>query len=102
MIKRIKHSLEYLVDKSSQNKTSIAEENLLNDFAFDQYQNSKWNETTMGNPDEVSQHIYQGIQLRIGKKKNFNPYLKYMAAASILFLIGLGFFFKPGFSVEKQ
>ena len=102
MIKRIKHSLEHLIDKSSRNKTSLAEENLLNDFAFHQYQNSKWSETAMGNPHEVSQNIYEGIQLRIGKKRNFNPYLKYMAAASILFLVGLGFFFKPGFSVEKH
>lgn len=102
MIKRIKHSLEHLIDKSSRNKTSIAEENLLNDFAFTQYQNSKWNEISMGNPDEVSRNIYEDIQLRIGKKKTFNPYLKYMAAASILFLVGLGFFFKPSLSTEKQ
>jgi len=102
MIKRIKHSLEYLIDKSSQNKTSITEENLLDDFAFTQYQNSKWNEISMGNPDEVSRNLYEDIQLRIGKKKTFNPYLKYMAAASILFLVGLGFFFKPSLSIEKQ
>ncbi|KIO50881.1 FecR family protein [Flavobacterium hibernum] len=102
MIKRIKHSLEHLIDKSSRNKTSIAEENLLNDFAFTQYQNSKWNEISMGNPDEVSRNIYEDIQLRIGKKKTFNPYLKYMAAASIIFLVGLGFFFKPSLSTEKQ
>ncbi|PIF29896.1 FecR family protein [Flavobacterium sp. 9] len=102
MIKRIKHSLEYLIDKSSRNKTSIAEENLLNDFAFTQYQLSKWNDTSMGNSDEVSQEIYENIQLRIGKKKSFNPYLKYMAAASILFLVGLGFYFKSNIAVEKQ
>jgi hypothetical protein len=102
MIKRIKHSLEYLIDKSSRNKTSIAEENLLNDFAFTQSQLSKWNDDSMGNSDEVSQEIYENIQLRIGKKKSFNPYLKYMAAASILFLVGLGFYFKSNIAVEKQ
>jgi len=102
MIKRIKHSLEHLVDKSSRNKTTIAEENLLNDFAFTQYQKSKWDDASMGNPDEVSQDIYDNIQLRIGKKKTFYPYLKYMAAASILFLVGLGFFLKPKIAVEKQ
>ncbi|WPO78399.1 FecR family protein [Flavobacterium sp. KACC 22761] len=102
MIKRIKHSLEHLIDKSSRNKTSIAEENLLNDFAFNQYQKSKWDELSMGNSDEVSQNIYDNIQLRIGKKKTFYPYLKYMAAASILFLAGLGFWLKPKIAVEKQ
>ncbi|MBS7229620.1 FecR family protein [Flavobacterium psychroterrae] len=102
MIKRIKHSLEYLVDKSSRNKTSEAEENLLNDFALNEYQNSKWEESSMGNSNEVSQNIYENIQLRIGKKKTFHPYLKYMAAASILFLAGLGFFLKPKIAVEKQ
>ncbi len=102
MIKRIKHSLEHLIDKSSQNKTSVAEENLLNDFALNQYQKSKWDESLMGNADAVSQDIYENIQLRIGKKKTFNPYLKYMAAASILFLIGLGFFYKPNVTAEKQ
>ncbi|MEP6804410.1 MAG: FecR family protein [Flavobacterium sp.] len=102
MIKRIKHSLEYLVDKSSRNKTSQAEENLLNDFALNEYQNSIWEESLMGNSSEVSQKIYQNIQLKIGKKKTFTPYLKYMAAASILLLAGLGFFLKPKIAVEKQ
>lgn len=102
MIKRIKHSLEYLIDKSSRNKTSEAEENLLTNFALSEYQNAKWDESLMGNSDEVSKNIYDGIQLRIVKKKTFNPYLKYMAAASILFLVGLGFFFKPGIAAEKQ
>lgn len=102
MIKRIKHSLEYLIDKSSRNKTSHAEENLLNDFALIEYKNSKWDESSMGNSDEVFQDIYENIQLRIGKKKTFSPYLKYMAAASILFLVGLGFFYKPNVTAEKQ
>lgn len=102
MIKRIKHSLEYLLDKSSRGKTSSAEENLLNDFAFSEYQNSKWDAHLMGNPEEVSQNIYDEIQLRIGKKKTFNPYLKYMAAASILFLLGLGFFLRPNVLNQKQ
>ncbi|SEO65068.1 FecR family protein [Flavobacterium sp. CF108] len=102
MIKRIKHSLEYLIDKSSRNKTSEAEENLLNNFALSEYQNSNWDESSMGNSVEVSKNIYDGIQLRMVKKKTFNPYLKYMAAASILFLAGLGFFFKPDFAKEKQ
>lgn len=102
MVKRLKHSLEYLIDKSSRNKTSAAEENLLNDFAFNEFQNAKWEETSMGNPVEVSQNIYEGIQLRMSKKKTFNPYLKYMAAASILFLVGLGFLFRPNVAVEKQ
>lgn len=78
MIKRIKHSLENLIDRSFQNKTSKAEENLLNDFAFTEYQKSKWNDALMGNSDEASQNIYEGIQLRIGETKTFNPYLKYM------------------------
>jgi len=102
MIKRIKHSLEYLLDKSSQSKTSAAEENLLNDFAFNEYQNSKWDNGLMGNPEDASQNIYDGIQLRIGKKKTFNPYLKYIAAASILFLVGLGFLFRPNVLDQKQ
>lgn len=102
MIKRIKHSLEYLIDKSTRNKTSGAEENLLNNFALSEYQNSKWEESSMGNSVEVSKNIYDGIQLRMVKKKTFNPYLKYMAAASILFLAGLSFFFKPDFAKEKQ
>lgn len=102
MIKRIKHSLEYLLDKSSREKTSRAEETLLNDFAFSEYQNSKWDESVLGNPEDASQNIYDEIQLRIGKKKNFNPYLKYMAAASILFLLGLGFFLRPNVLNQKQ
>ncbi|MEN2398925.1 FecR family protein [Flavobacterium sp. MC2016-06] len=102
MVKRIKHSLEYLIDRSTQQKTSEAEENLLNDFASNEYQNSEWNEALMGNSYEASKNIYEGIQLRIEKKKTFNPYLKYMAAASILFLVGLGFFFKPSVAIEKQ
>ncbi len=102
MIKKIKHSLEYLIDKSSRNKTSQAEENLLTNFALSEYQNAKWNEALMGNSDEVSKNLYDGIQLRIVKKKTINPYIKYMAAASILFLAGLAFFYKPITANEKQ
>lgn len=102
MVKRIKHSLEYLIDKSLRNKASEKEENLLNDFALNVYQESKWDESLMGNPHMVSQNIYEGIQFRIGKKKTFKPYLKYIAAASILFLVGLGFLFKPDVVNEKQ
>lgn len=102
MIKRIKHSLEYLINKSSRHKTSRAEEDLLHNFTFSEYQKSNWDATSMGNPDEVAQDIYDNIQIRIGKKKAFNPYLKYMAAASILFLVGLGIYFKPAITAEKQ
>lgn len=102
MVKRIRHSLEYLIDKSLRNKASEAEENLLNDFALNEYQDSKWDENLMGNPNKVSQNIYEGIQFRTGKKKTFKPYLKYIAAASILFLVGLGFLFKPDVVNEKQ
>ncbi|QSB25678.1 FecR family protein [Flavobacterium sp. CLA17] len=102
MIKKIKHSLGYLIDKSAQNKTSKAEENLLDHFAFTEFKKSKWDDASMGNADEVSQNIYRGIQLRIEKKKIFSPYWKYRAAASILFLVGLGFFYKPNVSIEKQ
>ncbi|RZJ54653.1 MAG: FecR family protein [Flavobacterium sp.] len=102
MVKRIKHSLEYLINKSVQNKTSKAEENLLDHFAFTQYQNSKWDETSMGDSDEVSKYIYENIQLRIEKKNSFKVYFKYMAAASILLLVGLGFLYEPGVSNEKQ
>ncbi|MBF4515491.1 FecR family protein [Flavobacterium sp. ANB] len=101
MVKRIKHSLERLIDKSSRNKTSRLEEDLLHNFALNEYQNSKWDDASMGNPDEVSKNIYEGIQLRMEKKKSF-PYLKYMAAASILFLVGLGIFYKPSIANEKQ
>ncbi|MEO6176718.1 MAG: FecR family protein [Flavobacterium circumlabens] len=102
MIKRIKHSLEHFIDKSSQNKTSEVEENLLNNFALTEYQNSNWENASMGNSDEVSKNIYEGIQLRMEKKKTFSPYFKYRVAASILFLVGLGFFYKPNVSIEKQ
>ncbi|PWB25156.1 FecR family protein [Flavobacterium sp. HTF] len=102
MVKRIKHSLEYLINKSVQNKTSKAEENLLDHFAFTEYKNAKWDEASMGNSDEVSKNIYESIQLRIEKKKTFKPYFKYMAAASILFLVGLGILYKPNVSDEKQ
>lgn len=102
MVKRVKHSLEYLIDKISRNKTSQAEENLLHDFALSEYENSDWDETSMGNSNQVSQHIYDGIKIRMEKKKTFKPYFKYMAAAGILFLAGLGFLFKPNVAVEKQ
>ena len=91
MVKRIKHSLEYLIDKSSRHKTSRAEEYLLHNFTFSEYQKSNWDTTSMGNPDEVAQDIYNNIQIRIRKKKNFNPYLQYMSDTSIHFLVGIGF-----------
>lgn len=102
MIKRIQHSLEYLIHKSAQKKTYEAEENLLNDFALSEYQKANWDDASMGSADEASKDIYRGIQMQIGKKHTFFPYLKYIAAASILFLVGLGFFYKPVIANEKQ
>jgi transmembrane sensor len=102
MIKRIKHSLEHLIDKSVQNQTSKAEENVLHNFSLNEYQNSQWNTELMGDATEVSKNIYQNIQIRIGTKQKSFPYLKYMTAASIIFLIGLGFFYKPEIATEKQ
>ncbi|QSW88660.1 FecR family protein [Flavobacterium endoglycinae] len=102
MIKRLKHSLEHLIDKSSRNKTSQAEENLLMNFALSEYQKAEWDETSMGDSEEISKNIYNGIQLRMEKKKTIKPYIKYMAAASILFLVGLGFLLKPQIAAEKQ
>lgn len=102
MIKRIKHSLEYLIDKSFQNKTSAKEEKLLNDFTLSEYKNSKWDDVRMGNSEEVSFNIYKEIQLRIDKKNAFHSYLKYVAAASIVFLFGLGILYKPSTRNEKQ
>jgi len=102
MIKRLKHSLEHLIDKSSRNKTSQAEENLLMNFALSEYQKAEWDETSMGDSEEVSKNIYNGIQLRMEKKKTIKPYIKYMAAASILFLVGLGFLLKPQIAAEKK
>ncbi|MBP4139057.1 FecR family protein [Flavobacterium geliluteum] len=102
MIRRIQHSLEYLIDKSSRKKTSEAEENLLNNFALSEYQKANWDDASMGSADDASQDIFRNIQLQIGKQRTFSPYLKYMVAASILFLIGLGFYFKPNVANEKQ
>ncbi|PJJ09099.1 FecR family protein [Flavobacterium sp. 1] len=102
MIKRIKHSLEYLIEKSFQKKTSEKEEKLLNDFALSEYQNSKWDDLAMGSSEQASVNIFEGIQLRIDKKNTFHLYLKYVAAASIVFLIGLGFLYKPSTSTKKQ
>lgn len=102
MIKRIKHSLEHLIHKSVQNQTTKAEENVLHNFSLNEYQNSQWNTELMGDATEVSKNIYQNIQIRIGAKQKSFPYLKYMAAASIIFLIGLGFFYKPEIATEKQ
>jgi len=102
MVKRIQHSLQHLINKSAAKNTSAAAENLLNDFALNEYQKSKWDDVSMGDSDEASKNIYDGIQLRIEGKKTFSPFLKYMVAASILFLVGLGFFFKPSIAAEKQ
>jgi len=102
MIKRIQHSLEYLIHKSARKKTSEAEENLLNDFALSEYQKANWDDASMGSTDEASQDIFRNIQLQIRKPHTFSPYLKYIAAASILFLVGLGFFYKPVIANEKQ
>ena len=101
MIKRIKHSLEHLVDKSFQKKTSKKEEKLLNDFSWSVYQNSQWDEDKMGTSQEVSAHIFKGIQFQIEKKNAFHSYLKYGVAASIILLVSLGFLFKEPSSVEQ-
>jgi transmembrane sensor len=102
MVKKSKHSLEYLIDKSLQKKTTEKEEKLLNDFTFSEYQKSNWDELRMGSSEETSNTIFEEIQLRINKKNTIQPYLKYLAAASILLVMVLGFLYKPSTSSEKQ
>lgn len=92
MIKKLKHSLENLIEKSEQKKTSNSEEKLLNDFMQSTYDQSEWVEATMGEKNQASEKIYNTIQKHINKKKIFPLYFKYAAAASIALLISLGYF----------
>lgn len=102
MIKRIKHSLEYLIDKSSQNATTEAEENFLEKFTISEYHKSDWDEVNLGKSKTASEKLFKQIQFRIAKKKLFSSYFKYAAAASIVFIIGLGFYMNTATDVEKQ
>ncbi|MCV9928569.1 FecR family protein [Flavobacterium sp. LS1R49] len=101
MIKKTKHSLEYLIDKSSKKETTTAEENLLHNFAQSEYDNSEWETSVMGIKEQVSEKIYDNIKNHINQDKTFSIYLKYAIAASIALLIGLGVYFKPSLENEK-
>lgn len=103
MIKKSKHILGYLIEKSNRKRTSEAEENVLNDFMHSEYKTPEWDTPTMGNKEQVSQKIYAGILKHIDQKERPVYYLRYIAAASILLLLGLGILLKPkAGTVEKM
>ncbi|MDR6968319.1 ferric-dicitrate binding protein FerR (iron transport regulator) [Flavobacterium arsenatis] len=95
MVKKLKHNLESLLEKSEQKKTSNSEEQLLNDFMQSAYEKSEWVEA-MGEKNQASEKIYTSIQKHINKKKVLPLYFRYAVAASIALLFGLGYFLSDG------
>jgi len=91
MVRKLKHNLESLLEKSEQKKTSNSEAQLLNDFMQSNYEKSEWVEA-MGEKNQASEKIYNAIQKHINKKKVLPLYFKYAVAASIALLFGLGYF----------
>lgn len=92
MTKKIKHSLEYLIEKSARKESSEAEEQLLNDFMLSEYQQSEWDTELMGSKKKGIL-LYSAIQKRMYPQRSKKRYFQYAAAAGIALLIGLGLFF---------
>lgn len=97
MIRKVKHYLEHLIEKSTDKKASEKEEQLLESFVQHEYSNNNnWDEATMGDKEEVSNAIYNTISMSINpvrKVRKLNFY-KYAAAAAIVIAIGVTFIIK--------
>ncbi|WP_232297534.1 FecR family protein [Flavobacterium beibuense] len=99
MIKKVKHYLENLIEKSTDKTASQKEEQLLENFVQHEYShNNDWDETTMGNKDDVNNTIYGKINDSINSetkvRKLWPAYLKYSAAACVVAAAGAFFFLK--------
>lgn len=90
MTKRIQHSLETLIEKSLQKKTTKAEEDLLDRFMLSEYEKASWDKTSMGN----SVNGFHRIKKYIAKKR-ISRYIGYGIAASILIVLSLGLLVQP-------
>ena len=90
MTKKIKHSLETLIEKSLQKKTTKSEEDLLDRFMLSEYEKASWDKTSMGN----SVNGFHSIEKYIAKKR-ISRYIGYGIAASILVLLSLGLLVQP-------
>lgn len=102
MIRKVKHSLDYFVEKSFLKKASKAEETVLENFARTQYDKAKWDTDLMGASDEYQKKSWAVIEDRIGRKKILKLYTKYAFAASIVLLLGLGIYFQKNNSFAPQ
>jgi len=96
MAKKIKHNLEYLIEKSARKESTKTEETLLNDFMLSEYKNSEWDSSKMGEKEQKGSALYNTITERIYHKKKTTHYIKYAAAAGIALVLGLGMLFNSG------
>lgn len=90
MTKKIKHSLEILIEKSLHKKATKAEEDLLDNFMLCEYRKAKWDTATMGD----SVNGFHKIEKYIAKKR-ISRYIAYSIAASIVVVLSLGLLMKP-------
>lgn len=97
MAKKTKHILESLIEKSLQKKTTKAEADLLDNFMLSEYEKSKWDVNTMGDPVSGLNNIEKHIA-----KKRISRYISYGIAASIVVLFGLGLLVQPTAIVNQS
>lgn len=95
MIKKNKHYLEHLTDKSNEKNISEAERALLDDFMEHEYESAEWDTAQMGLKGTVSSNIYNNIKRTNTLKKPFRSYYKYAIAATIILVLGLGVLLRP-------
>ncbi|MGM8361776.1 FecR family protein [Flavobacterium sp. ARAG 55.4] len=90
MTKKIKHSLETLIEKSLQKKATQAEEDLLEGFMLSEYEKTSWEKNLMG----TAVNGFGKIEKHIAKKR-ISRYMAYAVAASVVVLLSLGLLIQP-------
>ncbi|MCG9792565.1 FecR family protein [Flavobacterium algicola] len=85
MTRKIKHTLEQLIEKSLQKTATRAEEELLENFMRKEYDESSLNTLTTVKGQDFHSFVNRS------KKRKRSRYTAYGIAASVLIIIGIGF-----------
>ena len=89
MIKRERHQLRELIEKSEEKKISEKEQVLLDDFFKQEFDAATWDDAVMGKKVSVSEKMYHNIRPDV-LRKTFVHLYKYAIAASVILLLTIG------------
>ncbi len=93
MVKRERHQLRELIEKSEEKKIPETEQSLLDNFIRKEFDAAIWDDATMGPKEKIAADIYRNITPEKLRKPFLNLY-KYAIAASLILMLTIGILLK--------